>query len=288
MGKRIFILLLSTCLLLAGCTPIDGEGFSASLAENSSTASINLEESQDDSSSLWSPRDPNAVVELIEHRGPSYYDAKSDPNEITIDYGDTRIKVPGFTRKDNISDVFISEMVAAVTWYPQNDSLSPIWVMTSGDQGGNWITCKVPSDGMEHLEHLSLSYDQNGDGLLMVLCQESGPYFFRTQDMGNTWALDKHIHTPDICPFEIDTFTNGTYIYNLETFWQLQEDGSWRKVPLPEITESGQRLQTSEIKSDGKITLIMMIAKSCEGNSWDSIYFVSEDDGKSWHHFIYE
>lgn len=287
MRKRIFILLLTICLLLAGCTPIDEEGSSTSLAENSSTASVYLEESQDDGDSPWAPRDADAVVELIEYSGPSYYDAKPDPNEITIDYGDTQVEVPGFTRKDNISDVFISEMVAAATWHPQNDSLAPIWVMTSTDQGANWTTCKVPSDGMEHLEHLYLSYDQNGDGLLMVICQESGPYFFRTQDMGNSWALDENIHTPDMDPSGIDTFTNGTYIHNLETFWQLQEDGSWRKVSLPETPEPYQRLQTSEMKSDGTITLMIMIAQSDEGNSWENVYFVSEDNGQSWHHFIY-
>lgn len=287
MKEKIFATVLTICFLLAGCTPSEGEKYSISPIEDSSSDPVSLEEPQDDGDSLWVSSDPNAVVELIEYSDPSYYDAQPDPNEIILDYGDKRIRVPGFTREDNVSCVFVNEVVAAVAWHSQYDDLDSIWVKTSGDQGATWTLCEISSVGMEKVEHMYISFDQNGKGILVIECEGNSLHFFRTLDMGNSWNLDESISTQNIEPYGIVTYTNGIYIYSWDDLWKLQDNGMWEKVSFPKITEPYEDLKIDSVKSDGKITLIIMMLKPDDESPWKDLYFVSEDNGQTWHQYLY-
>lgn len=287
MKKSIFAMVLTICFLLAGCTLSGGEKSPTSHIEDVSSDPASPEESQDGSDSTWKPGDPNAVVKLIEYRGPGYYDAKPDPNEIILDYGDKRVKVPGVTRENNVACVFVNEAAAAVAWHSQYDDPDPIWVKTSGDQGATWSLCEISSAGLEKVVHLYLSFDRDGKGILVIECEGNSLYFFRTSDMGNSWNPDESISTQDIEPYGIATYTNGTYIYSRDDFRQLQDDGTWKKISLPKITEPYEDLKIDTVKSDGKITILTMILKPDDESPWKDLYFVSEDNGQTWHRFLY-
>ncbi len=284
-AKHFCTCVVILCLLLAGCAPSERESYPASSAEDRS--SVSLEQPQEEGDSLWTPSDPNAVMELIQYNGPGYYDARPDPNEIILDYGDKKIKVPGFTREDNISCVFANEGTAAVAWHSQQDDRDSIWVKTSADQGETWTLYEIPSADMEKIEHLYLSFDQNGEGILAIQCVGNRLHFLRTSDRGNSWHGEERISSPDTDPHGIAAYTNGIYLYGWDDLWKLQDNGTWEKVSFPQTAEPYANLKIDCVKSDGNITLVTMMLKSDGESPWENLYFVSEDQGQTWHPYRY-
>ena len=280
MKKEIITMMLVVCFLQTGCTLNESEKSFRLPIEDSFLSSDHLEGSQSES-------DFKIIDDLIEYRGPVYYDARIDPNEIVLDYGDQKVKVPGFTRKDNISCVFVNEEIASVAWHSQYDSSDSIWVKTSKDQGATWALCEISPAGMEKIEHLYLSFDQEGEGFLVAECEGGDLHFLRTSDVGNSWNLDETISQPNTQLYGIAAYTNGVYLYGSDELWKLQDNGTWEKAIFPLISESYVDLKIDSIKSDGKIVLCVMKVRPNNKESWKDFYFVSEDNGQTWYQYVY-